>query len=125
MKDIKNFHPKKYDNGKYTFVEDGIYKLTYRGISVYYTSISFVQEPEFDEGENAADISEYPLEDLLEKFYCSISDFYQELNVESSQVCYQEVGSKDIEDIRNFRSIIGKHVYNVEDKDGCIGLVIE
>lgn len=125
MKDIKNFHAPKYDNGKYIFVEDGIYKLVYRGISVYYTSISFVQEPEYDEGENAADISQYPLEDLMEKFNFFVSDFYDALNVESSQICYQEFASRDPKDLKNLRTIIGKHVYNIENDDETIDLIIE
>lgn len=125
MKNIHLFHAPKYDNGKYIFVEDGIYKLVYRGISAYYLSISFVQEPEYDEGENAADISQYPLEDIIERFNCCVSDLYTELNVESSQVCYQEFCSLKLSEIQELRSIVGKHVYNLEDDDENIDLIIE
>lgn len=125
MKEIKDFHAPKYDEDKYIFVEDGIYKRVYRGLTVYYTSISFVQEPEYDEGENAADISQYPLEDLMDKFKIFVSDFYDEINVESSQICYQEFASRDLADVQNVRSIIGKHVYNLEDEDENVDLIIE
>ena len=125
MKDIKSFHAPKYDNGKYIPVEDGIYKLIYRGITVYYTSLSFVQETKYGEGENAADISEYPLGDVLEKYGCVWSDFYKELNVSTSETCYGEFYSRKLEGVRNLRSIIGKHIYNVENEDETIDLVIE
>ena len=124
MKDITNYQAPKYASEKYIAVEDGIFKLMYRGLSIYYTSLSFVQEPEYDEGEDASDISQYPLEDILEKFNVFVSDFYDDINVETSQICYQEFASRDLEDIQNLRSIIGKHVYNLEDDDG-IDLIIE
>lgn len=79
---------------------------------IYVTTLSFVQEPEFGEGTNAAEISQYPLEALLDDFLCYVSDFYPELNTADSQVCYQEFACPDIENIRNLRSIIGKHVYD-------------
>ena len=116
MKDIKNFDAPKYGGAAYTLVEEGIYKTEDGGETVYVTSLSFVQEPELDEGENAAEISQYPLEDLLDEFGCWISDFYDELNIEDSTVCYQEFASGTQEEIKNLRSIIGKHAY--EKKDG-------
>lgn len=111
MKDIKNFNAPKYGGAAYTLAEDGIYKTEDNGETVYVTSLSFVQEPEFGEGENAACISQYPLEEILDNFMCYVSDFYPELNTAESQVCYQEFASSDIEDLRELRSIIGKHAY--------------
>lgn len=124
MKNIQNYHASKYDNGKYILVEEGIYQLQGNDEASYFTSLSFVQEPEFDEGENAAEIAQYPLEDLLDEFMCSVSDFYQKLNTADSQVCYLEFESADIQDIRGLRTIIGKHVYTREDDDTA-ELVIE
>lgn len=115
MKDINNFNAPKYGGAAYTPVEEGIYKTEDNGETIYVTSLSFVQEPEFDEGSNAAGISQYPLEDILDRFLCYISDFYPELNTADSVVCYREFASGDIEDLRKLRSIIGKHVYNKED----------
>ena len=93
-----------------------------------YTATKYDMEPELEEGEFADNISQYPLEDILDEYYCHISDFYEELNVSDSKTCYLEFGAMDLEDIVNLRDIIGKHVYNAEyEKDGQIyvKLVIE
>ena len=122
MKNIKNYHAEKYDTEQYKLEEEGIYK--YISENLYVTSLMFEQEPEYDEGDNASFISQYPLEDILDKFNCFVSDFYDELNVESSTTCYQEFASSNIEDIRNLRSIVGKHVYN-KNIDESVKLIIE
>lgn len=124
MKEIKACKAQKYENPEYTFIEEGIYKTNTRHGEMYVTTLCFVQEPEFGEGTNASNISQYPLEDLLDKFYCHISDFYEGVNTADSQICYQEFGSPDLEDIKKLRTIIGKHVYNKEDGD-YVKLVIE
>lgn len=115
MKEIKNFAAPKYGGTDYSLVEEGIYKTEDNGETVYVTSLSFVQEPEFGEGANAAEISQYPLEDLLDNFGCWVSDLYNDLNTENSAVCYQEFASGTAEEIRDLRSIIGKHVYMQKD----------
>lgn len=115
MKDIKNFDAPKYGGASYSLVEEGIYKTEDNGETVYVTSLSFVQEPEFGEGANAAEISQYPLEELLDEFGCWISDFYEALNTENSTICCQEFASGTQEEIKNLRSIIGKHVYEKTD----------
>lgn len=130
MKNIKNYEADKYLNAgrlslfrkqKYTKIEQGIYEYKREDELLYVTSLSFEQEPEFKEGESAEEISQYPLEDILDKFYCHISDFYEKLNVSGSRICYLEFAAADIEDIKNLRSIIGKHVYNKEyEKEGKI-----
>ncbi len=92
---------------------------------VYVTSIVF--EPEPDYGENApseAQISQYPLEDILDEFYCEVFDFYEKENESDANNSYVEFASDDIEYIRKLLSIIGKHVYNKEDGE-YIKLVIE
>ena len=33
---------------------------------------------QFQEGVDSSDISQYPLEDILDKYCCYISDFYEE-----------------------------------------------
>lgn len=124
MKQIKNYNASKYDSDMYSEIESGVYEVKENGESLYVTSLSFVQEPEFNEGANASNITQYPLEDILDKFYCHISDFYQELNTVESQKCYQEFASPDLEDIRNLRALIGKHVYNREI-EGYVKLIIE
>lgn len=91
---------------------------------IYVTTLSFVQEPELGEGDSADNISQYPLEDILDKFYCYVSDFYKELNKISSQTCYLEFVSKDVEDVKKLRTIIGKHVYNKKNRKR-VNLMIE
>ena len=124
MKQIENYKANKYSSDIYSEIENGVYETNEDGESLYVTSLSFVQEQEYNEGANASEISQYPLEDVLDKFYCHISDFYEELILVDSQKCYQEFASPDLEDIRNLRSIIGKHVYNKEI-EGYIKLIIE
>ncbi len=124
MHQIENYRASKYSSNIYSEIENGVYEVQEDGERLYVTSLSFFQEPEYGEGDNANNISQYPLEDILDKFYCHISDFYQELNVADSQKCYQEFASPDLEDIRSLRSIIGKHGYNIE-VNGYIELMIE
>lgn len=126
MKSIQNYNAKKYNNDKYKEIESGIYKITddFDFSDMYVTSLSFIQEPELGEGENASDISQYPLEDILDKYLVHVSDFYDDLNVVDSEICYQEFASPRLDDIKKLRGIIGKHVYNKEE-DGKIRLIIE
>ncbi len=107
MKDISNYDAPKYNSSEYEKIEDGIYKFN----GNYVTSLSFVQEPKYGEGKNAADITQIPFEDILDKFSCWVSDFYDDLNTADSVVCYQEFASFDLKDIQELRTIIGKHVY--------------
>lgn len=111
MKEIHNFNAPKYNSPEYSLIEDGIYKTENNGEIIYVTSLSFIQEPEFGEGQNAADISQDPLEEILDNFMCYVSDFYPDLNTADSSVCYQEFASTDMEDLQELRSIIGKHAY--------------
>ena len=65
---------------------------------------------------------------ILDKFFVYISDFYPELNDGSSNECFLEFSGDDIEDIKNLRGILGKHVYNkekVQNGDVYVVLVIE
>lgn len=111
MKEICNFNAPKYHGAEYVMAEEGIYETEDNGEKIYVMSLSFIQEPEFGEGENAAHISQYPLEEILDNFMCYVSDFYPDLNTADSLVCYQEFASTDIEDLQELRSIIGKHAY--------------
>ncbi len=124
MKEIQNYDALKYRSGAYFQIEDGIYEIKEENEFLYVTSLSFIQETELGEGANAREISQYPLEDLLDKFYCYISDFYEEQNTEDSLKCYLEFASTDLEDVKELRSIIGKHVYNKE-MNGSVKLIVE
>jgi len=83
---------------------------------IYVTSIVFEPEPELGENEPTDIlISQYPLEDILEKFNVSCYDDYKDENESDKENSYIEFQSYDVEDVINLRSIIGKHVYNVNE----------
>lgn len=120
MKNIRIYHAEKYLTSEYTKVEENIYKGRnpyYNGNAwehdtMYVTSLTFEQEPELGEGETPRDISQYPLEGILDLFGVCVSDFYDEINAGSEKTCYQEFGSSNQEDVRNLLGIVGKHVYD-------------
>ncbi len=124
MKNINSFIPEKYFNNDYLMVCNGIYRYG----TQYVTSISFEQEPEYEEGLNASDISQYPLEDLLDKYGVYINDFYPELNTVDSKVCYLEFASEELSNLEHLQNIISRHVYNKTIKSNgksYIELIIE
>lgn len=120
MKNIQIYNADKYLTSAYEKVEENIYKGRnpyYRGSSweseeMYVTSLTFEQEPSLGEGETPDDISQYPLEGILDLFGVCVSDFYDALNAESQGTCYQEFGSEHLENIRKLLGIVGKHVYD-------------
>lgn len=115
MKNIINYQAEKYITKQdYMEVEKGVYEYKEGNERIYVTSLSFVLESEYNETNYNGEISQYPLEDILDEFYCYISDFYDELNIADSKIGYLEFASTDLEDIKNLRKIIGKHVYNKE-----------
>ncbi|MDO4799079.1 MAG: hypothetical protein Q4A52_01015 [Bacillota bacterium] len=111
MKNIQNFKAEKYDTSEYHTVEEGIYRFVDGNEVFYVTSLSFEQEPEHGEGTFADEISQYPLEEILDMTYCHINDFYPSLNTSNSTICYLEFASPDIDDVRKLRILIGKHIY--------------
>ncbi len=120
------FNGKKYWKSK----NEPVVKKMIDRTKKYVTSLSFEPEPEFGEKQRHGKIDQYPLEDILEKFGLWVNDCYDQLNEEDKKLCYLEFASEDIEDIRNLKSIVGKHVYNkyVYDKDDdrtYVDLIIE
>jgi hypothetical protein len=92
---------------------------------IFVTSIVFEAEPEYDENEPSDSmISQYPLEDILDKYFLYVNDDYIEENADDPVNSYVEFASEDIEDIRSALEILGKHVYNFEE-NGYIKLRIE
>ncbi len=124
MKNFQLYNAAKYQNtDEYEKVEEGIYKNN----GTYVTSLTF----EMDNsrlGEEEACPSympdDCPLEDLLDHFYVSVSDFYEDLNKNSEVTCYLEFDAFEIEDIRKLLTLIGKQYYFVES-DGGLRSVIE
>lgn len=94
------------------------------GSEIYVTSIVFEPEPELGENDPAEDISQYPLEDILDKFFCYTSDDFEEENAKDPERNYIEFASEDMEDIQSLLTIVGKHVYNKENGE-VVDLIIE
>lgn len=73
-------------------------------------------------------ISQYPLEDITDKFGLYVSGFYDDLNANDSSVRYVELASDDESDVIKASAIVGKHIYNkavVNNGRECSQLVIE
>ena len=127
-----HFYMTEYENKKYYRSKQDYlsrnrknFYATADPTEIYVTSLMFEPEPLLGENEPSdKNISQYPLEDILDKFRCFCLDFYPDENENDSNNSYQEFASSNIEHIRNLRSIIGKHVYNKEE-EGHIKLIIE
>ena len=121
IKNIRVYHPAKYDTGAYKTHEENIYEIN----GEYVTSIMFEQEPEYGENQPSdALISQYPLEDILEEFYVVAGDMYPAENKNDPVNSYIEFSSPDIGDIQSLLQIVGKHVYN-QDNGNSVLLMIE
>ena len=134
MKNFQNYTPEKYVTEAYQKVEEGIYraKSPYGDDEIFVTSLSFEMEPDCygEEDGSPGNITQVPLEDLLDEFFVYVTDFYDELNEKSETICYQEFGTSDLSDIQRLRTIIGKRVYaapyeNEADGETYHDLVIE
>ena len=111
MKNIKSFVPEKYSGSVFKEVEDGIYFAA----DEYSTCLSFEQEPKFGESDSPKTISQYPLEDILDKFFVYVSDFFEEQNAASKDVCYLEFCSSELNDIKELRTLIGKTARDIDN----------
>lgn len=130
VKNIKIYNPEKYKGNEYEKVEKNIYKTKDNFLhgDCYVTSLCFEQEPEFGEGEDSSDISQYPLEDILDKFLVAVEDFYEDKNDGNSNICYLEFSGTEIHNIKDLIDIVGKHVYNevyLKNEKEYVKLVIE
>ena len=104
MKNIQQINLDKYNNSKYELTENNVYKNKEEDIYVF--AISFELEEDED--------SQYPLEDILDKFYLHVSDFIDEDAYYTSKNVNLELGG-ELKDVQNaIKSIIGKRVYNSE-----------
>lgn len=108
----------------YQEVVDGIYQIGEQ----FVTTLSFELEPELGEGANASEVSQYPLEDLLDYFGVYISDFYPERNTSDSLRVYLQFASFERSAIERLRGLINQRVYHcLVERDGhdVLELVIE
>lgn len=133
MKNFQNFTPKKYMTSDFQKISDGIYKTKspYDSNDIFVTSLTFEMEPECYGEENASpsNLTQIPIEGILDEFNLFVTDFYEQLNQSSEIICYQEFGSLDLEDIKNLRTLIGKRFYAApytgEDGEEYYKMVIE
>lgn len=133
MKNFQNFTPQKYMTSDFQKISDGIYKTKspYDSNDIFVTSLTFEMEPECYGEENASpsNLTQIPIEGILDEFNLFVTDFYEQLNQSSEIICYQEFGSLDLEDIKILRTLIGKRFYAVpytgEDGEEYYNMVIE
>ena len=133
MKNFQNFTPQKYMTSDFQKISDGIYKTKspYDSNDIFVTSLTFEMEPECYGEENASpsNLTQIPIEGILDEFNLFVTDFYEQLKQSSEIICYQEFGSLDLEDIKNLRTLIGKRFYAVpytgEDGEEYYNMVIE
>ncbi len=133
MKNFQNFTPKKYMTSDFQKISDGIYKTKspYDSNDIFVTSLTFEMEPECYGEENASpnNLTQIPIEGILDEFNLFVTDFYEQLNQSSEIICYQEFGSLDLEDIKNLRTLIGKRFYAIpytgQDGEEYYNMVIE
>lgn len=120
MKNIKLLRLEKYNNlSEYQIIEDGVYKDLKDTES---TNIRIALSFELEIGEN----EQYPIEDILDKYYLHVSEFLEVNNTDSrngSMLNLELAG--ELEDIIDVKDIIGKRVYNQVSDNNYSKLVIE
>ena len=122
MKEIRNYDAEKYTTGRlaaaYVPVAEGVYEVMVDEDIYYVTSLSFVQEPELGEGDSAHRLSPFPLNDILDRYLCHISDRYELESIRDPGVCRLEFASPCLTDILGLRELIGRHVFSREREIG-------
>ena len=122
MRNFENYTPEKYMTPDFQKIEDGIYKTKspYKTLkeeteNIFVTSLAFEMEPDCYGEEDASprNLTQVPIEGLLDEFNLFVTDFYEQLNETSEAICYQEFGSFDLADIQKLRALIGKRFYAV------------
>ncbi|GEN76038.1 hypothetical protein [Chryseobacterium hagamense] len=119
MKNIRPIPLEKYSTPVYESVDNFVYRNTEENNFV--TALSFELEDNED--------SQYPLEDLLDRFNLYISDFIDpEVFGQSRYLSAEFAGG--LGDVRRFlKSVVGKSVYNTntegENGETYVKLIIE
>lgn len=119
MKNFKSYTPEKYMTSDFEQIEEGIYKTKSPydtgDQDIFVASLAFEMEPECYGEEDASprNLTQVPIEGILDEFNLFVTDFYEQLNETSETICYQEFGSFDLENIQKLRTLIGKRFYAV------------
>ena len=121
MKNIKAIVLEKYkDSTKYKEINENVYKNLFDGN--FRIMLSCELEKEED--------SQYPLEDILDKYYVNCADYFEEKNDGDKRTLKFELegslnnNEDNYDNIMELYKIIGKRVYNKEEH-GYIKLIIE
>lgn len=119
MKNFKSYTPEKYMTSDFEQIEEGIYKTKSPYDTgeqdIFVASLAFEMEPECYGEEDASprNLTQVPIEGILDEFNLFVTDFYEQLNETSETICYQEFGSFDLENIQKLRRLIGRRFYAV------------
>lgn len=111
----------KYENkNRFEMIEKGIYKdLKEEDDAKYRMTISYQLDSED---------TQYPLEDVLDKYCLHVSDFYESENSRESNKIIQELGGT-LDSIQEVQNILGKKIFNRDfiDEEGQqrVDLIIE
>jgi len=117
MKNIRAIILEKYkDENQFEKMADYIYRMC--GTPRHRIALRFELEPNED--------SQYPLEDILEKYWLQVADHLREFQYEGKRILEVELESPDGSGgIHSFATeIIGKRVYNKNNGE-TIDLIIE
>lgn len=134
MRNFKNYISEKYTTSDFQEIEEGIYKTKspygFSDKDIFVTSLTFEMESECYGEEDASprNLTQVPIEGIIDEFNLFVTDFYVQLNETSETICYQEFGSFNLEDIRRLRMLIGKRFYAVpyiEDGEEYYNMVME
>lgn len=119
MKIIKALKLDKYDDSvRYKQHKEFIYKDVTGGVGgkmgitsgpVY--CVTLYAELEDDED------TQYPLEDILDKYYVNCTDVMEEREEADKRIFIFEIEGEDEEAIKSIADLVGKRVYNYEDGD--------
>ena len=118
MENITLETAQKYaDESQFRLVQDSIYEdMNDEDETKYRMTVSY-----------ESDDDQYPLEDILDKFYLHVSDFLELENDPESRFFKRELAG-ELNDLINAQTIIGRTVYNqdfLDGKDVRVRLVIE
>lgn len=121
MSNISIFKCFKHENSiNYEFIEEGVYKdLNDDDPAKFRIAISYELETNEDK--------QYPLEDILNKYFLHVEDFLEDDNDSESNLFKLELGG-ELENVIEAKEIIGKRVFNREKIEAgkiLIELVVE
>lgn len=117
MKIIKALKLDKYDDcERYTQHDGFVYKDATGGVG---GKMGITSEPvycvtlyaELEEDED----TQYPLEDILDKYYVNCTEVMEEKEEASKRIYIFEIEGEDEEAIKTIAGLVGKRVYNYED----------